>query len=65
MCSGSILLYGIPRVIVGENRTFLGEEDLLRGRGVKVEVLDDARCQESMTRFIQANPALWAEDIGE
>jgi len=65
MCSGSILLYGIPRVIVGENRTFLGEEDLLRGRGVKVEVLDDARCQESMTRFIKANPALWAEDIGE
>jgi cytosine deaminase len=57
MCSGSILLYGIPRVIVGENRTFLGEEDLLRGRGVKVEVLDDARCQELMTRFIQANPA--------
>ena len=65
MCSGSILLYGIPRVIVGENRTFLGEEDLLRGRGVKVEVLDDARCQELMTRSIQANPALWAEDIGE
>ena len=65
MCSGSILLYGIPRVIVGENRTFLREEDLLRGRGVKVEVLDDARCQELMTRFIQANPALWAEDIGE
>ena len=51
--------------IVGENRTFLGEEDLLRGRGVKVEVLGDARCQELMARFIQANPALWAEDIGE
>jgi cytosine/creatinine deaminase len=65
MCSGSILLYGIPRVIVGENRTFLGEEDLLRGPGVKVEVLDDERCQELMIRFIQASPALWAEDIGE
>ena len=58
-------VYGIPRVIVGENRTFLGEEDLLRGRGVTVEVLDDARCRDLMTRFIQANPALWAEDIGE
>ena len=65
MCSGTILLYGIPRVIIGENRTFLGEEDLLRGRGVKVEVLDDTRCQELMARFIQVNPALWAEDIGE
>src|SRR5258705_9489359 len=65
MCSGSILLYGIPRVIVGENRTFLGEEDLLRGRGVKVEVLDDARCQELMARFIQAHSTLSAEDIGE
>ena len=52
-------------MIVGENRTFLGEEDLLRGRGVKVEVLDDSRCQELMARFIRANPALWAEDIGE
>jgi len=65
MCSGTILLYGIPRVIIGENQTFLGEEDLLRGRGVKVEVLDDTRCQELMARFIQVNPALWAEDIGE
>jgi creatinine deaminase len=65
MCSGTILLYGIPRVIVGENRTFLGEEDLLRGRGVKVEVLQDARCRELMARFIAANPALWQEDIGE
>jgi cytosine deaminase len=65
MCSGTILLYGIPRVVVGENRTFMGEEDLLRGRGVKVEVLQDARCQELMARFIQAHPALWAEDIGE
>lgn len=65
MCSGTILLYGIPRVVVGENRTFLGEEDLLRGRGVKVEVLDDTRCKDLMAQFIRANPALWAEDIGE
>jgi len=65
MCSGTILLYGIPRVIVGENQTFMGEEALLRGRGVKVEVLQDARCRDLMTRFIQVNPSLWAEDIGE
>ena len=64
MCSGAILLYGIPHVIIGENQTFLGEEDLLRGRGVAVEVLQDARCRELMTRFIEAHPALWAEDIG-
>jgi cytosine/creatinine deaminase len=64
MCSGAILLYGIPRVIVGENRTFLGEEELLRRRGVAVEVLQDARCQELMAQFIRAHPALWAEDIG-
>src|SRR5262245_13913144 len=64
MCTGAILLYGIPRVIVGENRTFLGDEDLLRSRGVVVEVLQDARCIELMTRFIAANPALWNEDIG-
>lgn len=65
MCSGAILLYGIPRVIVGENRTFMGEEALLRGRGVTVEVLQDPRCQELMARFIAAQPTLWAEDIGE
>jgi len=64
MCSGAILLYGIPRVIVGENRTFLGEEELLRSRGVVVEVLQDAGCQELMAQFIRAHPALWAEDIG-
>src|ERR1700675_4910934 len=63
MCSGAILLYGIPRVVVGENRTFRGEEDLLRSRGVAVEVLQDARCQELMARFIRAQPSLWAEDI--
>ena len=65
MCSGSILLYGIPRVIVGENRTFMGEEALLASRGVKVEVLQDPRCQELMAQFIAAKPTLWAEDIGE
>src|SRR6058998_4253313 len=64
MCSGTIRLYGIPRVVVGENRTFLGEEDLLRSRGVAVEVVQDARCQELMAQFIQAQPTLWAEDIG-
>lgn len=64
MCSGAIVLYGIPRVIVGENRTFLGEEDWLRSRGVSVEVADDAACFELMTRFIAENPGLWNEDIG-
>jgi cytosine/creatinine deaminase len=64
MCSGAILLYGIPRVVVGENRTFRGEEDLLRGRGVSVDVRQDPRCQALMTHFIAAHPALWAEDIG-
>ena len=65
MCSGAILLYGIPRVIVGENRTFMGEEALLASRGVKVEVLQESRCQELMAQFIAAQPTLWAEDIGE
>ena len=64
MCSGTILLYGIPRVVLGENRTFLGEEALLRSRGVMVDVLEDPRCQRLMKQFIDANPALWAEDIG-
>ncbi len=65
MCSGAILLYGIPKVVVGENQTFLGEEDWLRGRGVEVEVVQDARCIALMERFIAENPELWAEDIGE
>ncbi len=65
MCSGAILLYGIPRVIVGENHTFLGEGDLLRSRGVSVEVVQDERCIALMRDFIAANPALWNEDIGE
>jgi cytosine/creatinine deaminase len=64
MCTGAILLYGIPRVVVGENRTFLGEEELLRSRGVSVEILQDPRCQELMAQFIRAHPSLWAEDIG-
>jgi cytosine deaminase len=64
MCSGAILLYGIPRVVIGENRTFLGEEELLRSRGVEVIVLQDAECIEMMTQFIQAHPSLWNEDIG-
>ena len=65
MCTGAILLYRIPRVIVGENRTFLGEEELLRSRGVSVEVVDDAECVAMMTKFIEDNPRLWNEDIGE
>ena len=64
MCSGTILLYGIPRVIVGENRTFLGEEELLRARGVQVDVVQDERCLSMMTEFIAAHPDLWNEDIG-
>src|SRR5262245_23226637 len=64
MCSGAILLYRIPRVIVGENVTFMGEEELLRGRGVVVEVLQDPRCIEMMRRFIREKPELWNEDIG-
>src|SRR3954468_7762676 len=65
MCSGAILLYGIPRVIVGENQTFLGEEDLLRARGVEVEVLQDERCIAMMEAFIREHPQLWNEDIGK
>jgi cytosine deaminase len=65
MCSGAILLYGIPRVVVGENRTFLGEEEWLRGRGVDVHVVQDPRCVALMERFIAEHPALWFEDIGK
>ena len=64
MCSGAILLYGIPHVIVGENRTFLGEEELLRGRGVRVDVVQDPRCIRMMEAFIAERPDLWNEDIG-
>ena len=65
MCSGAILLYGIPRVVIGENRTFMGEEDLLRSRGVSVVVLQDPTCIELMADFIRANPKLWNEVIGK
>ncbi len=64
MCSGAMLLYGIPRIIVGENDTFRGEEDLLRSRGVSVEVLQDPTCTRLMRAFIETHPQLWNEDIG-
>lgn len=64
MCTGAILLYRIPRVIIGENVTFMGDEELLRSRGVVVEVLQEARCIEMMRKFIREKPALWNEDIG-
>jgi cytosine deaminase len=64
MCSGAILLYGIPRVVVGENATFLGEEELLRIRGVEVVVADDPQCRELMERMIAERPDEWFEDIG-
>ena len=64
MCSGTILLYGIPQVIIGENQTFRGEEDLLKSRGVKLSVLQNNRCIDLMRSFIQNNPELWNEDIG-
>lgn len=65
MCSGAILLYEIPRVIVGEHRTYMGAEELLRSRGVEVVVLDDPECVALMREFIASNPTLWNEDIGE
>jgi creatinine deaminase len=65
MCTGAMLLYGIPRVVIGENRTFIGAEDYLRSRGVEVVVADSDECVALMTDFIDAEPALWAEDIGE
>ena len=64
MCTGAILLYGIPRVIIGENRTFMGEEELLRARGVLVEVTQSDECIRLMEEFIRRSPALWNEDIG-
>jgi cytosine deaminase len=64
MCTGAMLLYGIRRVVVGENLTFMGEEDLLRARGVQVEVVQDERCIAMMREFIAAHPNLWNEDIG-
>ncbi len=65
MCSGAILLYGIPRVIVGENRSFMGEEEWLESRGVAIEVVQDQRCIQLMADFMRDHPTLWAEDIGE
>jgi len=65
MCTGAILLYGIPRVVIGENRTFMGGEDLLRSRGVEVINLDSAECKSLMDEFIAAHPDIWNEDIGE
>lgn len=64
MCTGAILLYGIPRVVVGENQTFMGEEAWLRSRGVTVEVVQDERCVRMMRDFIKAHPDVWNEDIG-
>lgn len=64
MCSGTVLLYGIPRVVIGENRTFRGPEDHLRSRGVELDVVDDPDCVEMMERFITERPDLWHEDIG-
>lgn len=64
MCSGAILLYGVPHVVVGENETFRGEEELLRSRGVRVDVVRDERCVRMMREFIAQHPQLWNEDIG-
>jgi cytosine deaminase len=64
MCTGAILLYGIPKVVIGEHRTFMGAEDLLLANGMEVDVVDDQRCVDLMTAFIEARPELWNEDIG-
>lgn len=64
MCSGTILLYGIPKVVIGENKTFMGSEELLKANGVEVIVLNDPECQELMKEFILKNSELWNEDIG-
>lgn len=65
MCSGAVLLYKIPRIVVGENRTFQGPEDYLRSRGIKLDIVDSDECVQLMTAFISDNPELWNEDIGE
>ncbi len=65
MCSGTALLYGIPRVVIGENRTFQGPEEYVRSRGVELEIVDDPQCIELMRQFVAARPELWNEDIGE
>ena len=65
MCSGTVLLYGIPKVVVGENRTFQGPEDYVRSRGVEIVVVDNQECRQLMAGFIRQHPELWNEDIGE
>jgi cytosine deaminase len=65
MCSGAILLYGIPRIVIGENLSFMGEEQWLSKRGVQIQVIQDQRCVRLMREFSRSNPALWAEDIGK
>jgi creatinine deaminase len=65
MCSGTVLLYGIKKVVIGENRTFKGPEDYVRSRGVELDLRDDAQCKQLMQDFIAQQPALWNEDIGE
>jgi cytosine deaminase len=64
MCSGAVLLYGIPKVVIGENQTFMGEENLLKERGVNIQVLNHSGCRQMMKQFIQDQPELWNEDIG-
>jgi cytosine deaminase len=65
MCSGAILLYNIPKVVIGENQTFMGEEELLKSRGVEIEVVQSDACLALMRRFIRESPKIWNEDIGE
>ena len=65
MCSGAALLYGIPKIVVGENYTFRGPEDYVKSRGVELVVVDDPKCRQLMEDFIKSNPSLWNEDIGE
>jgi cytosine/creatinine deaminase len=65
MCSGTVLLYGIPKVVIGENRTFRGPEDYVRSRGVGLVIVDNSECRDLMTAFIEKHPELWNEDIGE
>ncbi len=65
MCSGAVLLYGIPKVVIGENHTFCGPEEYVRSRGVEIVIIDDQECRQLMETFIKENPVLWNEDIGE
>jgi len=65
MCSGAIVLYGIPRLVIGENQSFMGEEQWLSSRGVRLQVVQDSRCIDLMRNFMQRNPSLWSEDIGQ